>query len=709
MSIRNDLKLFATATVVWALQGCGSSGSEPLSDDGGDTLKLRQTPVAKLELTKSNSCDAIKDYVADSIADLILHNGFSVCPNCVVTAAGSPLVEFAATDAAAFGEFTGTNTQESGVDELDRIEADESGNFYLLDGRHLVVANGLPPADLREIASIDLGDTGHPHGLLLDEAAQRLVVVLQGQPLFGPANSALVAPEILADPIVRLLFVDVSNPADPSIERRLSIAGYRIAGRRIGSRVHLVSHFTPVMPTDIISSQALTDLQRRYADAAAGGPGDADDLARSIRETVAVLVASTDGEDYLPEIWLQDGDADPVRVSDPTCSDVAVPDVSMPFALTMVTSVDTDGSNVDRLAIANNSWNVYASEQNLYLMQVSSGWWWDRLQTQQTAIYKVSIGSGAPQYEALGLVDGWAADSYQFSEYAGNLRVATNRWQLDPADGAWLQHNNLYVLSDTGAGTLEVIGAVKGFGVGEQIFSARFLGDRGFVVTFRQIDPLFAFDLSQPEDPRLMGELEIPGVSTYIHPLDTNHLLTIGIDGDDTGLNGQTRLQIFDVQDLSDPRLLHSYVPQFDVDGFAWTSAIYDPQAFNFFDTAGVLTIPVQYWATRLDEHFSGFAAFSVSAEEGFGELGRLDHSDLARQEYCPDPNLGTALVICDAGHYLESANPTRSVAATFNGDTYIYTLSDVGMKVSPALDFSNPVAVLPLKYPNIYWWWVAN
>ena len=228
-------------------------------------------------------------------------------------------------------------------------------------------------------------------------------------------------------------------------------------------------------------------------------------------------------------------------------------------------------------------------------------------------------------------------------------------------------------------------------------------------MTFRQIDPLFTFDLSDPRNPRLAGEVELPGVSTYIHPLESDYLLTIGIDGDDTGLNGQIQLQIFDVQKLDDPQLVHSYVPKFDVDGFAWTSALYDPHAFNFFDTAGVLTIPLQYRASRLADHFSGFVAFKVDTLAGFTELGRLDHSDLARREYCPDPSLGVSLIICDAGYYLESANPSRSVSAIFDERTYIYTLSDVGMKVSAAQDFSDPVAVLPLPFPNQYWWWVVN
>jgi uncharacterized secreted protein with C-terminal beta-propeller domain len=683
--------LFVSAALL-GLSGCAGSSGDGSTDDpaGGDPTAdaLLKTPTEQLALKTSTSCEAVTDYVADSIAGLFLNSGFIGCVDCVRTATGLSLVEVAdanvpvpaaatAGDSAGFADVTGTNTQESGVDELDIIEADADGNFYLLDGRHLVVANGTPPEDLRELASM--------------------------------ATNTLVAPDIWYEPDVRLLFIDVSDPLSPVITRRLSIDGYRIAARRIDSRVHLVSHFTPVLPAVITDSQELNDLQQQYLDAVAGGTGDRDALEQSIRDTIATLVAATSPADYVPAISQQVGEADPVLLEDPTCADIATPDISMPFALTVVTSVDTDGSNVGRLAIANNAWNVYASEDNLYLMQPSSGWWWDRRQSQQTAIYKVRIGSGLPAFVSLGMVDGWANSSYQFSEHDDYLRVATNRWEIDPSVDRFLQHNNLYVLGDTAGGLMEVVGSVEEFGIGERIFSARFLGDRGYVVTFRQIDPLFAFDLSDPFNPSLEGELEIPGVSTYIHPIESDYLLTIGFDGDDDGLNRRTRLQIFDVQDLADPRLLHSYVPQFDVDGFAWTSALYDPHAFNYFDAAGVLTIPVQYRAARLDDHFSGFVAFKVDTLAGFTELGRLDHSDLARKAYCPDPALGLSVVICDDGHYLESANPSRSVAATWDERTYIYTLSDVGMKASAAQEFSDPVAVLPLPYPNQYWWWITE
>ena len=133
------------------------------------------------------------------------------------------------------------------------------------------------------------------------------------------------------------------------------------------------------------------------------------------------------------------------------------------------------------------------------------------------------------------------------------------------------------------------------------------------------------------------------------------------------------------------------------------TSALWDHLAFNYFPSGGTLTVPVQYYATSLAEHFSGFAAFSVAVTDGFAELGRLDHSDLARIAHCSNSS-GTVPPYCTSGIYLRAANPRRSVSASYSGETYIYTLSDVGMKVSAAKDFAAPLAVLPLPYGDDPW-----
>ena len=689
-------------TVLLALAGCGTDGDNSAVD------QLVTTPTEQLVLQRNTSCEALSEYVIDSITDRFIDSThpYPPCIDCVLAEDGIAVpVDDSTADASTFDDFTSTNSQEAGVDELDLVETDANGNFYLVDGTYLVISNGLPPENLREIAAIQIMESGFARGLLLDESRNRLVVATSAHGEDYPAVASLVEPVIAWQPMVELFFVDVSDPANPVVEKQLLLEGHDIAARRIDSRVHLVSHFTPVMPSSLYTDAELLDLLERYRSAAAAGIGDLAVLEQQLRERVSELLAQTDINAMLPQVWEKQAGGAYVSLPNPNC-DVTRPDVSVQLALTSITSVDSDGANLDSLVVVNSAWNVYASEDSLYLIQPSAGWWWNRWQREQTAIYKFEIGPGVAQYQAMGVVNGTARSSFQFSEFEDHLRVATNRNEFDPALDTWTQDNHLYVLSDNASGLLDIVGSVEGFGVGETIFSTRFLGNRGFVVTFRQIDPLFAFDLSDPNNPLLAGELEIPGVSTYIHPLDQNHLLTIGFNGDMLGLSPGFQLQIFDVQDLSSPQLLHAYSPLFAADSFAWTQATDNHLAFNYFEAAGVLTIPVQYWASNLDQHFSGFAAFSVDLQNGFSDLGRLDHSDLARDEYCIDPLAASDGSVCEYGFYLEAATPLRSVSALSGNDTFIYTFSSVGIKASSATDFDNALAVLPLDYFNAYWWW---
>lgn len=699
------------ASLVLVLSGCGS-------DSNNATLPLDElvtTPTAQLALQSSTSCEALREYVVDTITDRYIAGAYltPICLDCPIPPPdGSAEVPVSAPaddalDSGTFDDFTQTNSQEAGVDELDLVETDINGNFYLVDGTTLVIANGLPPENLREIATISLTDTGYVNGLLLDEASQRLVVVMSGSITTYPELVSVVS-DYWSPPSVELFFVDVSDPANPVVDKQVLLEGHQIAARRIESRVHLVSHFTPITPAVLYTDAELLDLLERYRNAVASNASDQELLEQQLRDRIDELLLQIDINGLLPQLWQKQAGGEYVSIPNPNC-DVTHPDVSVFLALTSITSVDSDGANANNLVVVNNAWNVYASENNLYLIQPSSGWWWDPWQREQTAIYKFMIGAGAAEYRAMGVVDGSAWSSFQFSEYEDHLRVATTRNEFDPATNIWTQDNHLYVLADNQAGTLDIVGAVNGFGVDERIFSTRFLGDRGFVVTFRQIDPLFAFDLSDPHDPRLVGELEIPGVSTYIHPLDENHLLTIGFSGDMFGLNPGFQLQIFNVHNLASPELVHAYSPDFSADGFAWTSAMYDHLAFNYFDAAKVLTIPVQYYADNLDQHFSGFAAFSVDLQAGFTELGRLDHSDLARSEYCIDPLAATDGSVCEYGWYLEAAFPLRSVSALVGDQTYIYTFSNVGIKASNANAFGSALSVLPLDYTNFYWWWPVD
>jgi hypothetical protein len=272
------------------------------------------------------------------------------------------------------------------------------------------------------------------------------------------------------------------------------------------------------------------------------------------------------------------------------------------------------------------------------------------------------------------------------------LNATTNQWQPT---------NHLFVLKDAGDGTLGVVGSVRGLASGERIFAVRFLEDRGFVVTFRQVDPLFAFDLSDPANPTLKGETEIPGVSTYLHPIDRDHLLTVG------RVNGNVQLQIFDVSDLGHPTLQHKYVPPGAA--FSYSDAEYDHLAFTYYAPRNVLVIPLVTADSSFGNYFSGMAAYRVSLADGFTELGRVDHADLAKEAYCMDvlPEALARAESCAAGWYLWGAAPRRSIIMAGGDETYLYSVSDIGIK---ATEIDAPdVTIGRVLFPNLgAGWWGA-
>ena len=137
------------------------------------------------------------------------------------------------------------------------------------------------------------------------------------------------------------------------------------------------------------------------------------------------------------------------------------------------------------------------------------------------------------------------------SEYQGNLRVATtiNGWIMKPYISSIESYNNVYVLDDT----LEIIGSIDNIAEGEEIYSVRFIDATCYLVTFEQIDPFFVIDLENPENPEILGELKIPGYSTYLHPYDENHIIGIGKE------DNNVKLSLFNVIDVTNPKELSTY------------------------------------------------------------------------------------------------------------------------------------------------------
>ncbi len=223
-------------------------------------------------------------------------------------------------------------------------------------------------------------------------------------------------------------------------------------------------------------------------------------------------------------------------------------------------------------------------------------------------------------------------------EKDGFLRVATTSGHLPSPDA----HNTMTILESTGNGTsgeLETEAKIDDIAPGEDIRSVRFDDDRGFIVTFKKTDPLFVFDLANPRAPKILGELKIPGFSTYMHLMDSTHLLTIGYDAADKGdfayFTGMI-LQIFDVSNPADPKLAHK-----ETIGTRGSSseAATNHLAFNYFAPKNLLALPMTIceggnenggYGTNMT--FSGLMVYEVTAATGFKLKGRVDHPSVAGQ-----------------------------------------------------------------------------
>ena len=736
------------------ISGCGDAVSNLSNSPSNGATRV---PLDKLKLQQPENCDDLKNYIVTSLVEqytTIPRQSYYSCPvngggenqapppsGTTDTVVSSPDLSAGVSNADKMpDDVSDTNNQEQGVNEADVVKADDNGVVYIVSGRHLIVAKGFPPQELTTLKEVDLG--AHGTQLFLDKAQHRLVVLARyDTPIYiaEPVDKADAGAEVAIYPPIQdwdvtvAIFYDVSTPENPTVLDQIRFKGYFQDGRRIDDRVHLVLH-NYYYPQVFYQDQEMWRLRDAYwqtvrniqCESPNADPGEVASnpavvaAKAAFAERVSTIFDTAAVEDYLPTAQRQTAQGALQPIPFLACSDIQHPKVSASLGLQILASVDTDGTNLGATAVVNNAWQTYASKDYLYVAETSQNWWWtlqdSTLPTSQTAIYKFAISNNKPEYVATGSVSGYAHNQFSFSEYNDALRVATTQDDVfydKTADGRisprWERKNNLFVLTDDNSGNLTISGAVRGFGKDETIRSSRFMGERGFVVTFQQIDPLFTFDLSDPANPQLMGQVDIPGFSSYMHPYDDTHIITIGraagMGG--IGVGSGIQLQLFDVSDLSQPKKLWEFSPQ-TAGGWSWSSAEYDHKAFTFYKPANLLAVPMQFTPDTASV-FSGIVAYGVSVEEGFTELGRVDHSDLAFEYYC---NSDVVLYpsyqpSCDNGWYMRWAAPRRSVVMRSGENIYLYTVSDVGMKASDVADLKVPLGSIifpPQPYP---WWYV--
>ena len=502
-------------------------------------------------------------------------------------------------------DFSGTNIQVEGVDEADIIKTDGEHLYLLADGELVIV--DARPDDLRVTARVEMD--GATRSLYLHEDRVTVLAdVFESSFVLDPGlpqliDQALMLPQF--DQKVKITVLDVSNRSEPLVTREIEFDGSLISSRAVNEHVYLVlqNSFDLIRPLRLDHKggeprmETRVEYRRRLADM------PLDDILPGFNSQIR----GPDGGETVSGSLVE-------------APRIYSPRVPVNQAMTTVVAIDVLSDAVPQsTTIVGVAGDVYAAPQSLYIVSVGR-WtpWGDQL---HSTAYKFTLDDSEVKLAATGRVPGHVLNQFSMDEHNGFFRIATTQPGAAPTNG-------VYILEQNGD-ELEIAGSLEGLAPNETIRSARFLGERGFLVTFRNIDPLFTLDLSDPRAPRAVAELKITGFSTYLHPLGESHLIGFGHEANpQTGRVDGMKLSLFDVTDFEHPELADAF--RFEVDVPLNSIALSNHHAFSFFPEHDILALPIRQdfrWIS-IDPPEVGLVVFEVTTENGFDLLGWIEYED---------------------------------------------------------------------------------
>ncbi|MDP6900085.1 MAG: beta-propeller domain-containing protein [Candidatus Thalassarchaeaceae archaeon] len=622
------------------------------------------------------------------------------------------------------GTYSETNNQEQGVDEADFLKFD-GFHFYMINNNHLVIV-GVPEHGQVELVS-DLQLEGTPMQMMKDGDSLIIISSMNAWNVDDddPMRALMVTDDgsWRSSSLVKFTVIDMTNRSDPQVGRELFIEGNYETARMVNSTVRSVSHMWSYIP----GISTYPDLPSTYWEMGEDWESRMEMWNNSVEallDSNRIVIDTLTLDDFAPKVHerLSDGSIVTHSSASSDCSEFsgAIDSVGRGFTSIMTLDLlsESYSHEVDHIA---SSWvEVYSSGDMLVMAEPANDWWWywrnDGF-SDETNIHAFDISTtGETTYIGSGRVPGSVQDQFSMSEYEGDIRVASTtdswgRWWLTD-DGDWEviePVNHVTVLRDDGAGELDDVGYLGGIAEGERIWSARFVGDKGYLVTFRNMDPLWTIDLSDPENPTILGELEVPGVSTYIHPLSNGDLLTIGMPGGEDGLGldwSHTQISMFNLSDLTMPSLADAQqlTPGYLDDdctsirycgwSWSWSEATYEHKAFTYWEPAGLLAVPLSTYRYTYDEIIIDGRKYTHYGYEYVSKLVLIDvdmenrtlsiHGEIDHSEFYNEDGLG--------GWWGGDTSVRRSV---FMGE-YVYAFSGAGVSVTSFADM-NTTATLEL------------
>ena len=688
-------KRMVIALALGGALGCG----------GGSNGLPPNTPIQKsLALTAfgDDDCDGLRRYIADTAElqmkaqiELEKQNGG------VLYAAGGP--ERAGADnggatpqTAGPTSYTTTNTQVAGVDEADFVKNDGT-RLFVLSGSRLFINQSWPADQLALKSTVNI--EGWPREMFLDG---NTVTVFSGvynaYPLQASPGMAMPACGggmmdcgYWYSNTTKVTEIDVSDLSNPHVTSEVYLPGSYNTSRKVGDEARVVLSDAMRWPQGVSYWPDNFNFSSNPDDPANRAAWIAALDALETKNTQLIQAAPL--SDWLPVGKRKRADGTTVDLAY-KCSDFSRSNAPSELGIVTVASLDLAHPEQDpqRSSVLGYASTVYANADALYLASPHWYWWPELGQSDYTYLYKFDLKGQKAQFVAAGGVPGLTFDPFSIDEANGYLRIATAIDTRVPdtqnPDNTWgtIQTTNKITVLQQDGNALKQVGQTTDIAKGERLMSARFVGDRAFLTTFHYVDPFFTFDLSDPTQPHAVGQLEVPGYSTYLQAIDATHVLAIG---QDTGSGGDVQpqgvplqLSLFDVSDLAHPKL----VSKADVGvGYSSSEALWDHKAFNWYPEKHLLAIPFSDWIpyTYDDSYWDSFVSdlrvFSVDPATGITAKGALSLRDV----YVADDNNGWS--------YYWEPEIRRSVMA----DDFVYAISDAGLRVANVGSLQTPIATV--------------
>ena len=692
---RMTLILIALALVLAACTGDTTDASPTTttttSPDGTNPTLVRPPSqitgvLASNTLVQFDQCDAFLDYVIEHalalvgpyglqgggfgfpqpfFGDVILEGVFGdvILEGAVtapVAAASFDGAESSVASAPRAGvDFSGTNVQELGVDEPDIVKTD--GNRIVVLAQQTVFVIDVSGDDPKLLGKISLQDFSIRDLFLFEDRVFAL-----GGGFSNVYYGGIVAPDgYYPTPISKIVEIDISG-GEPKVARTLEFDGTYISARLVGdsARVVLTSN-----PTGFV-----------WAFPEGGGlkaERDAEDKNREIIKNSTI-------DNWVPYYVLTNAAGDVINEGSMVdCDQARHPAEFAGLDLLSVLTVDMSrGLRVaDATGVLASGQTVYASTGNLY---VATQRWFDFAILEgdsdnadftgvTTQIHQFDISDDTKtEYVASGSVSGFLLNQFAMSEYDGRLRVAST---TEPEWRRWgdFEQESMVTILEPDNGELVTVGSVDGLGKGERIYSVRFIDETAYIVTFRQTDPLYTVDLSDPTNPEVLGELKILGYSAYLHPLGDDLLLGIGQDADEQGRTKGTQVSIFDVSDLRNPER----IAQLTLAKGSNSQVEYDHRAFLYWAPEDLAVIPMQRWSwdERTEKQEVFFGAIGIDVGNGdIHEIAPITHPGGISDEGLWDwqAQIQRSLVIGDDLYTVSNKGLLRSDLNTLEDEVFL-------------------------------------